>query len=113
MRPTRERGGAISHGERQLICFTRALIANPAILILDEATSAVDTNTEILIQNALWKLMEGRTTFVAAHRLSTVRHADKILVVQDGRIVEAGSHDDLMRLNRTYAEMFEEFIRAV
>jgi ATP-binding cassette, subfamily B, multidrug efflux pump len=109
----RERGGAISHGERQLICFTRALIANPRILILDEATSAVDTNTEILIQNALWKLMEGRTTFVVAHRLSTVRHATQILVVEDGRIVEAGSHDDLLRLDRTYADMFKEFVKEV
>jgi len=109
----RERGAAISHGERQLLCFTRALIANPRILILDEATSAVDTDTEILIQQALWKLMEGRTTFVVAHRLSTVRHADQILVVQDGRITEAGTHDQLLRLGRAYAEMFEEFIRAV
>ncbi|MFO7898953.1 MAG: ABC transporter ATP-binding protein [Planctomycetota bacterium] len=107
----RERGGAISHGERQLICFTRAMIANPRILILDEATSAVDTNTEIIIQNALWKLMEGRTTFVVAHRLSTVRHADTILVIDGGRIVEAGNHDSLIDRDGVYAEMFEEFIR--
>ena len=107
----RERGGAISHGERQLICFTRAMIADPRILILDEATSAVDTETEMLIQDALWKLMEGRTTFVVAHRLSTVRHADKILVIQNGRIVESGTHAELLLLGRTYAEMFEEFIR--
>ncbi len=109
----RERGGAISHGERQLICFTRALIANPRILILDEATSAVDTHTEILIQNALWKLMEGRTTFVVAHRLSTVRHATRILVVQHGRVVESGSHDVLMQLRGQYATMFREFVRGV
>jgi ABC-type multidrug transport system fused ATPase/permease subunit len=109
----RERGGAISHGERQLICFTRALIADPRILILDEATSAVDTNTEILIQRALWKLMEGRTTFVVAHRLSTVRHATQILVVQDGRLAEAGNHDELMAYGRVYAQMFEEFVRGV
>ena len=107
----RERGGAISHGERQLICFTRALIANPRILILDEATSAVDTNTEILIQDALWKLMEGRTTFVVAHRLSTVHHADNIMVVQDGRIVESGTHNELLLLGGTYADMFEEFVK--
>jgi len=107
----RERGGAISHGERQLICFTRAMIADPRILILDEATSAVDTETEILIQKALWKLMEGRTTFVVAHRLSTVRHADAILVIQNGRIAESGTHDELMRLGRTYAGMFEEFVK--
>jgi ATP-binding cassette, subfamily B, multidrug efflux pump len=109
----RERGGAISHGERQLICFTRALIANPRILILDEATSAVDTHTEILIQNALWKLMEGRTTFVVAHRLSTVRHATRILVVQHGRVVESGSHDVLMQLRGQYATMFRKFVRGV
>jgi len=109
----RERGGAISHGERQLICFTRALIANPRILILDEATSAVDTDTEILIQDALWKLMEGRTTFVVAHRLSTVHHADKIMVVQDGRIVESGTHNELLLLGGTYANMFEEFVKQV
>jgi len=107
----RERGGAISHGERQLICFTRAMIADPRILILDEATSAVDTETEILIQQALWKLMEGRTTFVVAHRLSTVRHADNILVIQNGRIVESGAHNELMRLGRIYADMFEEFVK--
>ncbi|MFH1733025.1 MAG: ABC transporter ATP-binding protein [Planctomycetota bacterium] len=107
----RERGGAISHGERQLICFTRAMIADPRILILDEATSAVDTETEILIQQALWKLMEGRTTFVAAHRLSTVRHADVILVIQNGRVVESGAHNELMRLGRIYANMFEEFVK--
>ena len=107
----RERGGAISHGERQLICFTRAMIADPRILILDEATSAVDTETEILIQQALWKLMEGRTTFVAAHRLSTIRHADVILVIQNGRIVESGAHNELMRLGRIYADMFEEFAK--
>jgi ATP-binding cassette subfamily B protein len=109
----RERGGAISHGERQLICFTRAMIADPRILILDEATSAVDTNTEILIQRALWKLMEGRTTFVVAHRLSTIRHAHQILVIKDGRIVESGTHDELIRLDREYADMFEEFVRKV
>ncbi len=107
----RERGGAISHGERQLLCFTRALIADPRILILDEATSAVDTNTEVLIQKALRKLMEGRTTFVVAHRLSTVRHATRILVVQGGRIVEAGSHYELLTRGGTYAAMFEEFVR--
>ena len=107
----RERGGAISHGERQLICFTRALIANPRILILDEATSAVDTDTEILIQEALWKLMEARTSFVVAHRLSTIRHADTILVIQNGRIIESGTHDHLIGLGATYANMFEEFIR--
>ncbi len=107
----RERGGAISHGERQLICFTRAMIADPRILILDEATSAVDTETEILIQKALWKLMEGRTTFVVAHRLSTVRHADNILVIESGRIVESGTHDDLMSKGRIYAGMFEEFVK--
>ena len=109
----RERGGAVSHGERQLICFTRALLANPRILILDEATSAVDTETERIIQEALWRLMEGRTTFVVAHRLSTIRYVHKILVIQDGRIVEAGTHDELMRLRQKYADMFAEFIRPV
>ena len=91
-----ERGSRLSVGQKQLIAFARALLADPAILILDEATAAIDTHTEILIQKALEKVLEGRTSFVIAHRLSTIRQADCIMVVADGGILEAGTHDELM-----------------
>ncbi|MEO8429466.1 MAG: ABC transporter ATP-binding protein [Verrucomicrobiota bacterium] len=106
-----ERGSNFSAGERQLICFTRALVAQPRILILDEATSAVDSRTETIIQHALEKLLERRTSFVIAHRLSTVRHARQILVLQAGEIVERGSHDELLARGGCYAKLYEEFIR--
>jgi ATP-binding cassette subfamily B protein len=83
-------------GERQLISFARALLADPRILILDEATASIDTRTELLIQEALAELLKGRTSFVIAHRLSTIRHADKIVVLDHGRIVEQGNHESLM-----------------
>ncbi len=98
-----ERGANLSEGERQIVCFVRALVGDPAILILDEATSAVDTRTEILILRALHRLARHQTTFVIAHRLSTVRHADLILVVGDGKIVERGTHDELLRSDGVYA----------
>lgn len=106
-----ERGTNLSQGERQLICIARGLVANPRILILDEATSAVDTQTETVIQNALEKLFQARTTFVVAHRLSTVRNADKIIVLKDGRMVESGTHHELLVLGGLYAEMYREFVR--
>jgi len=106
-----ERGANFSAGERQLICFVRAMVARPRILILDEATSAVDPHTETLIQHALEKLFERRTSFVIAHRLSTVRHAHQILVLQHGEIVERGTHDELLRGGGNYAKLYEEFVR--
>jgi ATP-binding cassette subfamily B protein len=106
-----ERGSNFSAGERQLICFTRALVAKPRILILDEATSAVDSRTETIIQHALEKLLERRTSFVIAHRLSTIRHARQILVLQSGEIVERGTHAELLARGRHYANLYEEFVR--
>ncbi len=99
------RGGRVSLGQRQLICFARALVANPKILILDEATSAVDTLTELRIQNSLTHLLKGRTSIVIAHRLSTIRSADQILVLNQGRIVEAGTHDELILKEGTYRHL--------
>ena len=106
-----ERGGNFSAGERQLICFTRAMVAQPRMLILDEATSAVDPQTEMVIQHALETLFEKRTSIVIAHRLSTVRCAQLILVMRDGRIVERGTHEELLRLGRDYQRLYEEFTR--
>jgi ATP-binding cassette subfamily B multidrug efflux pump len=106
-----ERGGNLSAGERQLLCITRALVARPRILILDEATSAVDAKSEAMIQAALDILLEGRTTFVIAHRLSTIRKASLILVLHEGRIVERGTHDSLLTAGGVYAGLHEEFSR--
>lgn len=100
-------GGNLSAGEKQLLSFARILLRNPSILILDEATANIDTETEILIQNALKVLAEGRTTFVVAHRLSTIRNADNIFVLDDGRVVESGTHDELYNLNGKYRAMYE------
>ncbi len=108
-----ERGGNFSAGTRQLLCITRALVARPRILILDEATSAVDSKSEALIQSALDILLEGRTTFVIAHRLSTVRKASLILVLQEGRIVERGTHETLTAAGGVYAGLHAEFSRHV
>ncbi len=107
-----ERGGSLSLGQRQLVCFARAMLADPRILILDEATSSVDTMTEARIQRALDVLLEGRTSFVVAHRLSTIRHADLVLVLDQGRIVERGSHEDLLTQGGIYANLYRQFIRA-
>ena len=95
-----ERGVALSAGQRQLICFARALIADPRILILDEATSSIDSETELRVQNALAALLVGRTSFVVAHRLSTIRNADQVLVLDHGRIVERGRHAELVQRGR-------------
>ncbi len=105
--PVIERGSTLSAGQRQLITFARALAFNPSILILDEATASVDSETEGLIQNALKVLSEGRTTFVIAHRLSTIREADQILVLHKGEIVERGNHDQLMQAQGRYFKMYE------
>ncbi len=101
-----ERGSGLSQGQRQLISIARAALANPRILILDEATSSVDTRTERLIQQAFDKLLEGRTSFVIAHRLSTIRHADQVLMLQAGQIVERGTHDELLALRGAYYELY-------
>lgn len=101
-----ERGSRLSLGQRQLISFARALLANPRILILDEATSNIDTQTEILVQKGIQKLLSGRTSFVIAHRLSTIRDCDKIMVVSDQGIAECGSHNDLINLNGIYHDLY-------
>ncbi len=104
------RGGQVSLGQRQLICFARALVADPKILILDEATSAVDSLTELRIQRALHRLLSGRTSIVIAHRLSTIRSAHQILVLDHGRIIERGNHDQLMSDRGQYARLYERFV---
>lgn len=101
-----ERGSRLSVGQRQLISFARALLANPRILILDEATSNIDTATEILVQKGINKLLAGRTSFVIAHRLSTIRDCDKIMVIDDGKIVEAGTHEELLSLRGSYYKLY-------
>ena len=101
-----DRGGKLSGGQRQRISIARAILKNPPILILDEATSSVDTRTEIQIQKAMDQLMKGRTSFVIAHRLSTIRDADVILVMKDGDIVEQGNHEELLAQNGFYAELY-------
>lgn len=105
--PVTERGSTLSAGQRQLLSFARTLAYNPAILVLDEATANIDTETESLITSALEKLMEGRTTIMVAHRLSTIQHADKIMVMHKGRIEESGSHQQLLRQNGLYKKLYE------
>ena len=101
-----ERGIRLSAGQRQLIAFARTLLADPRILILDEATASIDTHTERLVQQGIRKLLEGRTSFVIAHRLSTIRNADRIMVVEDGGIAESGTHEELMRLKGQYYNLY-------
>ena len=100
-----------SVGERQLLAFARALVHDPAILVLDEATSSIDTETERLIQDALDRLRAGRTTIVVAHRLSTIKNADRILVLHHGRVAESGDHATLLRQNGLYRRLYELQVR--
>ena len=101
-----EDGGSLSQGQKQLLCITRVMLSLPPMLILDEATSSIDTRTEIRIQKAFATMMEGRTSFIVAHRLSTIQNADVILVMKDGHIIEQGSHGELLAQKGFYAELY-------
>jgi ABC-type multidrug transport system fused ATPase/permease subunit len=102
-----ERGNSLSVGERQLLSFARALVYDPQLLVLDEATSSVDTETEFLVQDALEKFLTGRTAIVIAHRLSTIRYVDRIIVLHKGRIIEEGSHRELLARGGHYSKLYE------
>jgi subfamily B ATP-binding cassette protein MsbA len=102
-----DRGSKLSGGERQRVTIARAVLKNPPILILDEATSSLDTESERLVQDAIYKMMENRTSIVIAHRLSTIRHADEIIVLQKGKIVERGTHDQLIQQDGFYRMLVE------
>ena len=97
---------SLSQGQKQLLCITRVMLCLPPMLILDEATSSIDTRTEMLIQKAFDRLMQGRTSFIVAHRLSTIRNADEILVMKDGSIIEQGTHDELMKKGGFYHTLY-------
>ena len=108
-----EDGGGLSQGQKQLLCITRVMLSLPPMLILDEATSSIDTRTEIRIQNAFAKMMQGRTSFIVAHRLSTIKEADIILVMKDGHIIEQGNHETLLAKNGFYATLYNsQFIQS-
>ena len=101
-----EDGVSLSQGQKQLLCIARVMLCLPPMLILDEATSSIDTRTEIKIQNAFAKMMEGRTSFIVAHRLSTIQEADVILVMRDGNIIEQGDHESLLGQGGFYANLY-------
>jgi ATP-binding cassette subfamily B protein len=101
-----ERGATLSVGQRQLISFVRAMVRNPKIIVLDEATSSVDSESELMIQEAIATLMKGRTAVVIAHRLSTIRNADQILVMDKGEIKERGNHEELLKQGGLYAQLY-------
>ena len=101
-----EEGGGLSQGQKQLLCIARVMLSLPPMLILDEATSSIDTRTELKIQNAFAKMMNGRTSFIVAHRLSTIKEADVILVMKDGHILEQGSHAQLLAKGGAYASLY-------
>ena len=101
-----EDGGSLSAGQKQLLCISRIMLALPPMLILDEATSSIDTRTELKIQSAFTRLMEGRTSFIVAHRLSTIKDADLILVMKDGNIIEQGNHEQLLAKKGFYAQLY-------
>ena len=102
-----EGGGNISQGQKQLLCIARVMLMHPAMLTLDEATSSIDTRTEVKVQKAFAELMEGRTSFIVAHRLSTIQEADLILVMKDGNIIEQGRHEELLAKKGFYANLYE------
>ena len=102
-----EEGGNLSQGQKQLLCIARVMLRLPPVLILDEATSSIDTRTEIRVQQAFETLMVGRTSFIVAHRLSTIRTADRILVMKDGNIIEQGTHEELLAKNGFYKQLYE------
>ena len=103
---TRLKEDSLSQGEKQLLCITRVMLCLPPMLILDEATSSIDTRTELQIQEAFDKLMEGRTSFIVAHRLSTIRNASQILVMKDGNIIEQGTHEELLEKDGFYSNLY-------
>jgi len=108
-----EDGGNISQGQKQLLCIARVMLCLPPMLILDEATSSIDTRTEVCIQAAFARMMQGRTSFIVAHRLSTIREADVILVMKDGHIVEQGDHDTLLAQGGFYAKLYNSQFEGV
>ena len=106
-------GAGLSQGQRQLLCIARVMLRRPPILILDEATSSIDTRTEVLVQDAFEELMKGRTSFIVAHRLSTIKNADQILVMKDGNIIERGTHETLLARGGFYKQLYEsQFAKA-